>query len=230
MPDHVHFIIHVADRLPLHLGRYMGRLKGRCSRAWWDSMGMEQGSPLFAEPWHDRIIMRPGQLETAQTYLLDNPRRLWIKLHNPDLFITRSQVEIMGEQQQILGNRFLLEHFDVSSVHISSKFTPEELHARHLEWSRAVERDGILAGAFISEAEKAVLNEALARDARIILFMDHPFPPRYKPSGKWFDRCASGRLLIVAPPAPYLTSLRDTFLHLNRLADALAAGQFRALP
>ena len=36
--------------------------------------------------YHERILHAPGQLRRMIDYVKDNPRRLWLKRHNPDLF------------------------------------------------------------------------------------------------------------------------------------------------
>ena len=231
MPDHVHFIINVADWLEKELGIYIGRLKGQCSRQWWDAAGMDEHLPVFEKDFNDRIIYKEGQLLRAQHYMLDNPRRLWLKQQHPDLFVTCGKVEIDGEVFTTMGNIFLLDHFDIAAVLVSSKFTFDELQHRKRQWLQTIESGGVLAGAFISEKEKAVRNYATENQCKIILFMDRPMPDRFKPDGKWFNYCCSGQLLILAPAEPYPDAWgkRECFLNLNAKAEALAAGKLRRL-
>lgn len=229
MPDHVHFIINVKKTLEKHLGYYIGKLKGKCSRNVWNTFPQFEGLSVFENDFHDRIVMKNGQLKTLQDYLLDNPRRRWIKEHNPALFQPRALFEIAGEKFRALGNITLAEHFDISAVRVSSKFSPEELQRRYNEWGSRIREAGVLAGAFISKAEKEIRDNALANSAPIILLMDRPFPELYKPTGRWFDYCSLGLLLILAPYEAYPEGMgqRARFLNLNDKAEALAAGEWR---
>lgn len=41
---------------------------------------------LWTPGYHDRIVKRRGQISTQRRYILDNPRRTWIKSHTPNAF------------------------------------------------------------------------------------------------------------------------------------------------
>lgn len=41
---------------------------------------------LWTPGYHDRIVKRRGQISTQRRYILDNPRRAWIKSHTPNTF------------------------------------------------------------------------------------------------------------------------------------------------
>ena len=226
MPDHLHLLLYVCRRLDKHLGQYLAALKGRCSKAWWALDTAREGQPLFASGYHDRVVLREGQVATIRNYIDDNPRRLWVKQHNPDLFLHRHSLQVAGEPMHAMGNIFLLKHFDRHAVYISSRFSRDTVMARKREWFRAIQEGGVLIGSFVSKAEKRVRDYALTHGGRIVLMINHPFPERYKPSGQWFDLCREGRLLIVAPGREYPRqwSVRDSFRHLNTLSERLAQG------
>ena len=46
--------------------------------------------------YHERILHAPGQLRRMIDYVKDNPRRLWLKSHNPDLFKLHRRTEAVG--------------------------------------------------------------------------------------------------------------------------------------
>ena len=50
--------------------------------------------------YHERILHAPGQLRRMIDYVKDNPRRLWIKSHNPELFRLHRRTEAAGLRQQ----------------------------------------------------------------------------------------------------------------------------------
>lgn len=41
---------------------------------------------LWTPGYHDRIVKHRGQISTQRRYILDNPRRAWIKSHTPNAF------------------------------------------------------------------------------------------------------------------------------------------------
>ena len=69
---------------------------------------------------------------------------------------------------------------------------------------------------FISEKEKEVMVVLLEEEHPIIILADNGFRDYYKPSGKLFDACAAGRVLILNP-WPYDADKR----HISR-ADCIA--------
>ena len=230
MPDHIHFILWVSDNLEKHAAIYIGQFKGKCSRAWWGDSPSDKGKPLYESGFHDRIIMKQGQLQKIYAYIADNPRRLWIKVHNPQLFSVRHRLVINGEEFQCLGNVFLLDDFDKVSVRVSSRFSAEELTRRKRQWLHTIENGAVLVGAFISPAEQAVLNYAIQNDGRLIVMLPEGFGPKFKPSGQLFDLCNAGRALVVGKPygpgaQPKLD--RDWALHLNAQAEQVADDNFQ---
>lgn len=228
MPDHVHFELFVERELPYPVGRFIGELKAFCTTAWRERTG--RGEPFFSPGFHDRIVSHQGQAAILRKYIADNPRRLWIKRHNPDLFMRRHRLSIAGQEYEAIGNIFLLDDMDLQAVRISRRFSPEELHERKLCWLHTIENGGVLVSPFISAAEKRVRDYAFANDGRLILIEQNGFSPRYKPTGQYFDLCAAGRLLMIAP-VEYSTArielTRDWCLRHNGLAEQIAARNCR---
>ena len=72
MPDHLHGIMHVTDRLPRHLGHVINGFKVSCNRV----ARSQSISSLWEEGYNDRILQGKGQLNAMFQYLKDNPRRL----------------------------------------------------------------------------------------------------------------------------------------------------------
>ena len=226
MPEHIHMVIKVNDYMDMKLGSYMAAFKSFCSHALWELMPELKGKPFFTPGITNKIIRSSNYLIRAVAYVKDNPRRRYIKAHNPDLFRRMENIEICGHRFQSVGNQFLLNDFDMAAVRVSSKFTNEELVRRKHQWLEVIENRGVLVSPFISESEKTVRDYALENGGRVILLRHYPFGERFKPEGRLFDLCAEGRLLILGMESGLKESdpiTRELALYLNGVAEAIAA-------
>lgn len=233
MPDHIHFIIHVREYLPDHLGHYIGLLKHTCNRYVSDPLNATlTGSfepdkeifSIFEDNYHDRIIRNQNMLETERRYLDDNPRRYLFRKMHPEFFSSPVILTIGEEQYAAFGNILLLRKLHPIPVIISSKYTEHQLKEFETGWREATREHKALASPFISKAEKSIREEILINGGAIVEILDNGFPEKYKPWGRNFDLCMEGRLLQIAPIA-YNTSKtplsRAKALELNSLARRL---------
>ncbi len=233
MPDHIHFIIHVREYLPDHLGHYIGLLKHTCSRYVCNPLNanITKSSesdkdifPVFEDNYHDRIIRNQNMLETERRYLDDNPRRYLFRKMHPEFFSSPVILTIGEEQYAAFGNILLLRKLHPIPVIISSKYTEHQLKEFETGWREATREHKALASPFISKAEKSIREEILINGGTIVEILDNGFPEKYKPWGRNFDLCMEGRLLQIAPIA-YNTSKtplsRAKALELNSLARRL---------
>jgi REP element-mobilizing transposase RayT len=155
---------------------------------------------LWQVGFQDSILLRRGQLKAMAAYIADNPRRLATKLANPALFTVAANLEIApGKSCAAIGNRFLLQHPMRQQVQISRRITPEALAARQAELLYAAEHGAVLVSPCISPGEKAIARAALDAGHLLIVLLSNGFAPHYKPPGRYFDACAAGRLLMLAP-------------------------------
>lgn len=81
----------------------------------------------------------------------------------------------------------------------------------------------------MSEGEREIARRAFAEGLPLVVLRNKGFAPLEKPSGRHFDACAAGRLLMLAPAAwPHVLGekpmTRRDALALNRLAQALVEG------
>ena len=185
-------------------------------------------SVLFEEGYCDKILMHEGQLDNWKHYLEDNPRRLMMKRLYPELFTVLTGMEIVGEQCQVIGNRFLLDIPDKMAVIVHRRYTDEENARLKEEWLACGERGGVLVSAAISPKEKEVLREAMNRGCNIILLKENGFPKLYKPAGEAFDACAAGLLLQISPWEFHMEKkviTRAQCLHLNAMAERIAGNE-----
>ena len=122
MPDHLHGILFVKERMDQHLGQAIKGFKTGCNKAYrrlvlgdvqsvatWSQQTEQAGKRskddrhglLFARGYNDRLLLREGQLDTWLRYLADNPRRLLMKREHPDLF--RVQRGLIIGSQSLVG-------------------------------------------------------------------------------------------------------------------------------
>lgn len=206
MPDHVHILLRIHDRLPKHIGQYVRWFKYQCSNL--AALPASKGHTLFASEYHDRLLTRRGQLAHMARYILDNPRRLALKRANKDLFRIRQHVKIGGIFCTVLGNIFLAEHPQCQVLQCSRKLTNEQIEARKEECLADAANGAVFITAAISEGEKLIARTLREEGYPLIVLLERGFPEPdsphyryYKPQGVYFETCAAGRLLLVEPDA-----------------------------
>ena len=99
MPDHLHAILFVREKMEKPLGKVLLGVKQACNQAFRALLPTEyvavaqqharqsrDNGLLFAKGFNDQILLREGQLESWLNYLKDNPRRLLMKRESPELF------------------------------------------------------------------------------------------------------------------------------------------------
>ena len=238
MPDHIHGLLHVTERLPRHLGHIVNGFKKGCNDAW-KRLINENGevrntlSPvtqsdvynLWEWGYHDRILSRKGQLDTMFKYLRDNPRRLWVKRNNPSFFTAISGLKIGDTIVTGLGNHFLLDYPSKIQVQCSRSMTAQEIEEKcETLLSQACYNDAVLVSPCISPGEKEIMRRAFEAGFPQIILLENGISPIQKPSGRQFDACAQGRLLLISPwehHNDHLTITREQCLQLNSLASVI---------
>ena len=126
--------------------------------------------------YHERILHAPGQLRRMIDYVKDNPRRLWIKIHNPELFRLHRRTEAAGLSFTSMGNHFLLDWPDKQVVEMSRSATNDEVQER-LRKVLAAAHNGTVT--YTKEGS--------------------PHERYYKPGGVYFEACSKGQLLLLEP-------------------------------
>lgn len=165
--------------------------------------------------YHERILHCEGQLDRMIRYVKDNPRRLWLKHHNPNLFMLRNDLCWRFEDERgflhawrfrAMGNIFLLDFPQKQHIQCSRSITNEQLEMQCQMWmNNALQRVVSITSA-ISEGEKMSTKRLREAGMPLIVMLKDGFPPEgspyeryYKPGGVYFDACAAGRLLLVEP-------------------------------
>lgn len=241
MPDHLHAVLFVMEKMERPLGKVLLGVKQACNQAFREVMPVgfvaaaqqhasekRENGLLFAKGFNDQILLREGQLEHWLNYLKDNPRRLLMKRENPDLFRVQRGLEFAGVSFSAIGNRFLLERPTKVQVQCSRSISATDLQAKLAECLRAARQGAVLVSPAISQGEKAIMRAAFDEGLPLIYLQENGFTDLAKPGGKRMDACARGQLLILAPWEHHnerMAIKRGQCLQLNAMAKAICEGR-----
>ena len=198
MPDHLHAIIFVKERIPIHLGKVLNGFKVGCNRVFKELVKSDLPG-LWEEGYNDMILEREGQLQRMKAYIHDNPRRLAIKRGHPDLFQVQRNITVGDYTFAALGNVFLLDAPCLMQVQCTRKLTQQQINDTVQQFLSHAQNGAVLVSPSISPGEKAVMKAAFERGFPVIVLQENGFAPLAKPGGRRFDACAQGRLLMLAP-------------------------------
>ena len=156
--------------------------------------------------YHERILHAPGQLRRMIDYVKDNPRRLWIKSHNPELFRLHRRTEAAGLSFTSMGNHFLLDWPDKQVVEISRSATNDEVQERLRKVLAAAHNGTVTYTAAISKGEQIIARTLREQGYPLVVLLNDGFPKEgspheryYKPGGVYFEACSKGQLLLLEP-------------------------------
>ncbi|MBO5626739.1 MAG: hypothetical protein J5953_13260 [Prevotella sp.] len=239
MPDHLHSILFVKEKMKKPLGKVLLGIKQACNQAFREIMPVElvavaqqharqsrDNGLLFAKGFNDQILLREGQLERWLHYLKDNPRRLLMRREHPDLFRVQRGLTFANMSFSAIGNRFLLERPLKLQVQCSRSITETDLQAKLDSCLHAARQGAVLVSPAISKGEKAIMRAAFEEGLPLIYLQENGFTDLAKPGGKRMDACASGQLLILAPWEHHnekLTIKRGQCLALNDMARLICS-------
>lgn len=215
MPDHIHILLFVTDRLDRHLGKYLGQFKVRVGQAFREING--ESLSIFEKDFDDRILHKKRSLDCVFKYIRENPYRLAIRRAHPEFFRRVRNIEIGGRSCQAYGNLFLLRNPFKEQVVVHRADTAEKRMSDRERWIYTASNGGVLVSPFISRDEKAIRHEAEELGCRIILVTNTTFGDRYKPSAHDFDLCCNGRLLLISAGEGQLD--RRMCLSMNKIAE-----------
>ena len=156
--------------------------------------------------YHERILHAPGQLRRMIDYVKDNPRRLWLKSHNPDLFRLHRRTEAAGLSFTSMGNHFLLNWPDGQNVEMTRSATTEQIGERLRSVLAAAHNGAVTYTAAISKGEQIIARSLREQRYPLVVLLNDGFPKEghpheryYKPGGVYFEACSKGLLLLLEP-------------------------------
>ena len=245
MPDHLHGILFVKEKMERDLSRIIRGFKTGCNRHYralfpsvqYIATQSQNTGPrpkddrihglLFARGFNDKLLLREGQLQRWLDYLRDNPRRLLMKREHPDFFRVQRGLTIGSQQFSAIGNRFLLQSPVKLQVQCSRRLTDEEIAQKQAWWLQQARQGAILVSPCISKGEKQVMRAAFEEGLPLIVLQENGFTDLAKPGGQRMEACARGQLLLLAPWAHHnerITIRRDQCLALNDMARVICEG------
>lgn len=192
MPDHVHFLISVEEQLDESVGLTIARLKAVINHATGET-------GIFQEGYNDQILRLDRNLNSIFNYIRDNPRRLAMRMANPDYFSRVARTDIAGHPCMLYGNLDLLRNPFKQQVIVHRADTDTQFRRNMNECIYTAGNGGVLVSPFISPREHEIFDAAEAADGRFIKLSPTPLGDRAKPTGRDFRLCSAGRLLIIFP-------------------------------
>ena len=156
--------------------------------------------------YHERILHAPGQLRRMIDYVKDNPRRLWLKRKNPELFRMHRETVLCGLPFTSMGNHFLLEWPDRQLVEMSRSADGATIDGRLKEVLAAAHNGAVTYTAAISDGERLIARTVREQGFPLVVLLAGGFPAEgspheryYKPGGIYFEACSKGLLLLLEP-------------------------------
>ena len=211
MPDHLHAILFVTEKMDKPLGKVLLGVKQACNKTFREVMPVvfvasaqqhagqsRENGLLFAKGFNDQILLRDGQLERWLNYA--------------------------GFSFSAIGNRFLLERPLKIQVQCSRSISESDLQIKTNECLKAARQGAILVSPAISNGEKVIMRAAFEEGLPLVYLQENGFTDLAKPGGKRMDACARGQLLILAPWEHHnekITIKRGQCLELNEMARAI---------
>lgn len=241
MPDHFHGVLFVREEQEKPLGAIVGFLKAHSTSLFLRSAsasGQDKraevpfsaacGGRIWEPGYHDRILFRRGQLARMLDYVRDNPRRLAVKQAHPELFRVVRGLSLGGHSFSAIGNHFLLERPVCTVIQCSRRISPEALEKQKRDLLEAARNCPVLISPCVSPGEKEIARAALEAKLPLVVLLENGFPPIYKPPKRYFEACAEGRLLMLAPWAHHVEKriiTREQCLTLNAFAKQFATNE-----
>lgn len=280
MPDHLHGVLFVKERMSRHLGQVIKGFKTGCNKAYRElgfaaatrsqqrgqekeeQRGQGQGGQekekekeqrvgcaatssqpmegqqqkrdrslddrehgqLWALGYNDHILEGAGELQRWLNYLKDNPRRLAIRRAHADYFRVRFGITVGSQSYTAIGNRFLLQHPQKKQVQLSRRLTDEQVQ-QQVEHYLALARSGaVVVSPAISKGEQAVMRAVLNAGLPLIFLTPWGFNSYSRPGHQFYEACAEGRFLILAPwphENQRMPLTRNICLQLNQMAKEI---------
>ena len=179
---------------------------------------------LWEPKYNDKILHNYSTLEKWKGYLYDNPRRLAIRRAYPDLFRVRFGITVAAQSYAAIGNVFLLNYPDRVQVQLSRSLTDEEVKQQVEHFLSLARKGTVIVSPAISKGEQAVMRAVLDAGLPQIFLTPWGFNTFSKPGHQYYEACAEGRFLMMAPwehQNERVPLTRSMCLALNQMAQQI---------
>ena len=179
---------------------------------------------LWEPKYNDKILHNYSTLEKWKGYLYDNPRRLAIRRAYPDLFRVRFGITVAAQSYAAIGNVFLLNYPDKLQVQLSRSLTDEEVKQQVEHFLSLARKGTVIVSPAISKGEQAVMRAVLDAGLPQIFLTPWGFNTFSKPGHQYYEACAEGRFLMMAPwehQNERVPLTRSMCLALNQMAQQI---------
>lgn len=153
MPDHVHMLIQVRQRLPKPLGNAIGGLKSGITKQWRTIIG-NRAAEIFESGFNDKIIYSFRLLKDVSQYIRQNPYRLAVRHCRPDFFRKTRDLEIAGRRIQAYGNLFLFRNPFKTPLIVHRADSEQVFNDKKEACLTTAINGGVVVSAFISPRRK----------------------------------------------------------------------------
>lgn len=226
MPDHLHLLLRVKERMAQPIGAVIRHFKTRIT----SDLRKITDNPLlevFTPDFNDRIIYPHRNLDEIFNYIRSNPYRLAVRQARPEFFRKERCVEVNGRKLQAYGNMFLMRNpFKIALV-VHRADSEMDFNRKLEECLYYAGNGGVVVSAFISKREKEIRKAVEQANGRLIVIGNQLLGERQKPPRHDFELCSRGNLLLIAPldyaefPLVEHPS-RSQCLDMNGLAESLS--------
>ena len=239
MPDHLHGILFVQQQMEVHVSQAVKGFKTGTNKVYrelcpsaatvsqqrqTEKGGYRHEGFLWSPGFNDHILEDAGELDRWFEYLRDNPRRLAVRRAHADFFRVRFGLEVGGQTYAAIGNRYLLNYPQKVQVQLSRRLTDKEIGQAVEHFLQQSKRGYVLVSPAISKGEQAVMRAALNARRPLIFVTPWGFNDFSRPGHQYYEACAEGRFLILAP-WPHqnrrVPLTREMCLALNNMAGSI---------
>jgi len=190
------------------------------------SLDDREHGQLWALGFNDHILSGRGELANWQRYLQENAYRLAMKRAYPDYFRVRFDVIVGQQTYAAIGNRFLLQHPHKVQVQLTRRLTEQQIQDEVQRCLLQAKGGAVLVSPAISPGEQAVMRAVLNAHYPLIFLTPWGFNAFSKPGHQYFEACAEGRLLLLAPwphQNERIALTRQMCMDLNGMTKALCS-------
>ena len=200
MPDHLHMILHVTQRMDTSFNKVLRGWVCGCRKAA-KECGLQED--VFSEKPFIRVMTYKGQLQTMVKYVLLNPYRMAVRQMFPQHFAILRGIAIAGQQYAAVGNLHLLYEPELMAVHVHKEWVwnaqrgdNQRLRDYKNGCILRARQGTVLVSPFISPDEAAVRDVALREGLPMIYILDNGMPDsaKYKPPGNLIEAIANAEV------------------------------------